>query len=161
MILKPFRLNEIVLFLLGCITPYYFYGIYLFLTDQLSFDTFLPHVDLAVPLIRSSIWLAASTLLLALPFLMGGYYIQAHLRKMLIQVRKNWSILLLFLLLAFFVPFINSNHTFHAWVLVAAPFALFHASAYFYMERKLLAMLLFFLTTGYVLYTQYGTPTWH
>jgi hypothetical protein len=31
MILKPFRLNEIVLFFLGCLTSYYFHAVYLFL----------------------------------------------------------------------------------------------------------------------------------
>ena len=41
-ILKPFRLNEMILFLLGCLTPYYFYGVYLFLTDQFNFKNFSP-----------------------------------------------------------------------------------------------------------------------
>ncbi|HEU4632431.1 MAG TPA: hypothetical protein VFS22_00510 [Flavisolibacter sp.] len=161
MILKPFKFNEIVLFLLGCLTPYYFYAVYLFLSDRLSLKTFVPHVSVTVPVMKSSIWLAASTLLLALPFLIGGYFIQVHLRKMLIQVRKNWSILLLYLLLAFFVPFINSNHSFHAWVLIAAPFSLFHACAYFYQPRGFISLLLFLLTVGYILYLQFGTPTWH
>ena len=161
MILKPFRLNEVLLFLLGCLTPYYFHATFLFLTDNLSLARFLPQVTVQVPQIRSSIPLAVSTLLLAIPFLMGGYAIQVHLRKMLIQVRKNWSIVLLFLLLAFFVPFINSQQSFHTWVLVVAPFALFHACAYFYQKRGWVAMALFVVTTGYVLYMQYGTKTWH
>ena len=161
MILKPFRLNEIVLFLLGCLTPYYFYAIYLYLTDKLSVQTFFPHVSLRIPLVKSSLWLAASTLLLTIPFLLGGFYVQTHLRKMLIQVRKNWSILLLYLLLAFFVPFLNGDHTIHAWVLIAAPFALFHACTYFYPVRRAVPLLLFFVTVGYVLYVQFGTPAWH
>jgi len=161
MILKPFRLNEVILFLLGCLTPYYFHAVYLFLTNNLSLARFLPQVTLEVPRIRSNIPLAVSTLLLAIPFLMGGYAIQVHLRKMLIQVRKNWSIVVLYLLLAFFVPFINSQQSFHTWVLVVAPFALFHACAYFYQRRGWVAMALFVLTTGYVLYMQYGTKTWH
>lgn len=161
MILKPFRLNEMALFLLGCLTPYYFFAVYLFLTDTLHFSTLLPHLTIRIPQVNNSLWLAASTLLLAIPFLMGGFYIQTHLRKMLIQVRKNWSILLLYLLLAFFVPFINSNQSLHAWVLAAAPFALFHACAYFYQPRKLVSMILFFLAVGYILYVQYATPTWH
>jgi hypothetical protein len=160
MILKPFRFNEIVLFFLGCVTPYYFYAVYLYLSDNLNVKNFIPEAVVSVPVIKSSIWLACSTLLLAVPFLMGGYAIQIHMRKMLIQVRKNWSILLLYLLLAFFVPFVNSNQTFHAWVLIAAPFALFHACAYFYQTRKLLSLLIFFITTGYIFYLQYGTPTW-
>lgn len=161
MILRPFKFNEIILFLLGCITPYYFYAVYLFLSDKLNFKNFFPRISVQVPVIKSSIWLAVSTLLLAVPFLMGGYFVQVHLRKMLIQVRKNWSILLLYLLLAFFVPFVNSNQSLQTWVLIVAPFAMFHASAYFYQPRKLVSFVLFLISVGYILFLQYGTPTWH
>ena len=161
LILRPFRLNEIVLFLLGCLTPYYFYGLYLFLTDGLNFSRFLPRISVSIPALKSSLQLAGAALLLAIPFLMGGFFIQNHLRKMLIQVRKNWSILLLYLLLAFFVPFVNGNSTLHAWVLVAAPFAAFHACAYFYQPKIFLSSLLFFIAAGYVIFLQFGTPTWH
>ena len=160
MILKPFRLNEIVLFLLGCLTPYYFYGTYLFLSDSWDFWKIVPHVQVRIPLIRSSIALAASVLLLTIPFLIGGYYVQVHLRKMLIQVRKNWSILLLYLLLAFFVPFINSDQGFFTWVLITAPFAAFHACAYNYTPRQWVNLLLFFATVGFILYQQYGMRAW-
>jgi hypothetical protein len=160
LILKPFRVNEIALFILGWLTLYYFHAVYLFLNDQLSIINFFPHVSFKVPVIKSSIPLAAGTLLLAIPFLIGGYYVQTHLRKMLIQVRKNWSILLLYLVLAFFVPFINSDQTFHTWILVTAPFTAFHACAYFYPPRRWLPLILFFITVGYILYQQYGTQTW-
>jgi len=161
MILKPFRINEIVLFALGFFTPYYFYAVYLFLTDKLDKSYFLPKLSLSMPDVKSSIWLAASTVLLTIPFLMGGYYVQTHLRKMLIQVRKNWSVLLLYLLLAFFVPFINSDDAFINWVLLAAPFAAFHACAYFYAPGRIVALTLFFLTLGFILFQQYKTTTWH
>jgi hypothetical protein len=160
MILKPFRLNEIVLFILGGTTPYYFHVVYLFLFSQLNFANFFPHVSVKVPAIKNSIWLAGSISLLTIPFLIGGYYVQVHLRRMLIQVRKNWSILLLYLLLAFFVPFINSDQSFHTWILTAVPFATFHACAYFYPTKKWFPLLLFFITIGYVLYQQYGALTW-
>src|SRR5829696_307994 len=126
-ILKPFRLNEVVLLLMGALTPYYFIGAYLYLTNQLSIASFFPHISVVVPVIRSTIWLAISILLLAIPFLIGGFFVQNHLHKMLIQVRKSWSILLLFLILAFFIPFVNTNSSFHNWVLLAAPFACFHS----------------------------------
>lgn len=159
-ILKPFRLNEVVLFIMGCLTPYYFFGAYVFLTGHFSFANFVPHVSVKIPQVKSTIWLAASTLLLAIPFLTGGYFVQLHLHKILIQVRKDWSILLLYLLLAFFVPFINSGLSFSSWILLAAPFACFHASSYYYPEKKWFPNLLFFLTVGFVLYQQYGTPLW-
>jgi hypothetical protein len=161
MILKPFRLNEIVLFIMGCLTPYYFYAIYLYLTDQFSLQALFPHIDISTPTIKSSIWLAISTILLTVPFLIGGYYIQANMRKMLIQVRKNWSILLFYLMLAIFLPYINNAESFDAWVLAAAPFAAFHASAFYYPTRKLLPMTIFILVTGFILFQQYATKIWH
>lgn len=160
MILKPFRLNEIILFFLGCLTPYYFHAVYLFLFSELNFANFFPHVFVIVPEIKNSIWLAGSILLLTVPFLIGGYFVQANLRKMLIQTRKNWSILLLYLLLSFFVPFINSDQSFHTWILITVPFAAFHACTYFYPVKRWFPLLLFFITMGYILYQQYGTVTW-
>lgn len=160
MILKAFRFNEMVLFLLGCLTPYYLFGAYLFLTDRLSFDSFLPHVSVSVPEVRSTVWMAASTLFLTLPFLAGGFFVQGQLHKMLIQVRKNWSFILLYLVLAFFVPFVNTYTSFSNWILIAAPFACFHAAAYFYIPRPWVANILFFLTLGFILYLEYGTTLW-
>jgi hypothetical protein len=161
MILRPFRINEIVIFILGCLAPYYFHAVYLFLNDRMSFENFLPEVEVKVPLMKSSLWLAGSTVLLTIPFLLGGYFVQMNLGKMLIQVRKNWSINLLYLLLAFFIPFVNSNQSLHAWVLLMAPFATFHASAYFYQRRQIFSYIIFFITLGYIFYLQYGTATWH
>ena len=160
LILKPFRLNEIVLFLLGCVTPYYFFAAYLFLTNQLSYSTFMPQVFISAPDIKSSIWIATSTLLLTIPFLLGGYFVQINLRKMLIQVRKNWSISLFYLVLALLLPYVNNAESFHAWVLALAPFALFHASAYYYPARILLPLVIFLLTVSFILYQQYGTTNW-
>lgn len=160
MILRPFRINELVLILLGVLTPYYFYTVYLFLNDSLVWTNILPRFSFQTPLLKTSVWIAIGVILLGIPFLMGGYFVQTHLHKMLIQARKNWSILLLFLLLAIFIPFVNSITSLHNWVLAAAPFAAFHASAYFYPQRRLVSGLLFFLTLAFVLFQQYGTPVW-
>ena len=159
-ILKPFRINEVVLLLMGCFTPYYFIAAYLFLTNQLSIASFFPHISFLVPIIKSNIWLALSILLLAIPFLIGGFFVQTHLHKMLIQVRKSWSILLLFLILAFFIPFVNSNSSFNNYILLVVPFACFHASTYFYPAKQWMPNVLFYLTIGFVLYLQYGTALW-
>jgi hypothetical protein len=146
---------------LGALTPYYFHAIILFLQDRLSISNFFPHISVKVPVIKRNIWLAASTLLMTIPFLIGGYYVQVHLRKMLIQGRKNWSILLLYLMMAFFIPFINSDQSFHTWILIAAPFAAFHACAYFYPAKKFMPFLLFLISIGYIFYQQYGVHNWH
>ncbi|MGE5518854.1 MAG: hypothetical protein ACM3VS_02925 [Candidatus Dadabacteria bacterium] len=160
MILKAFRLNEILLIILGVITPYYFYASYLFLSSSFSIPKFLPGVFLSVPGVKSSIYIALTTFLLGMPFLIGGFYVQKNLHKMLIQVRKNWSILLLYVVISFFVPFVNTTSTFVNWVLMAAPFAAFHACAYYFPIRKFMPNLLFFITAGYIIYNQYFTHFW-
>lgn len=161
LILRPFRLNEIFVFILGVAAPYYFYAAYLYLSGSFALYHLFPAIRIRVPQLDRSLWLVASTLLLCIPFLTGGYYIQSQMRKMLIQARKNWSILLLYLLLAFFIPFVNSSQSFHTWVLTAAPFAAFHASAYLYPARNWVTVLLFFIMLGFIIVQQFLTTAWH
>jgi hypothetical protein len=160
MVMRPFRLNEWVICILGLTTPFYFYAIYLFIEGTWSWANILPHFSIGLPEIRQSAWLAGSAFLLVVPFLTGGYYVQDNLRRMLIQVRKGWSLLLLFLLGAVFVPFVNGTGTFENWVLAAIPLAAFHACAYLYATLRILPLLLFWLTVAFILGYQYGGPGW-
>ena len=160
LILRPFSVNELVLVLFGIITPYYFYAIYLFLTDTLVWTNIFPRIEFRVPKMKTTVWLALAVVLLGVPFLIGGYYIQIHLRKMLIQARKNWSILLVYILLTLFIPFINTVTSLYNWVLMAAPFSAFHASAYLYPQKRLIPAIIFILTVAFILFQQYGVSTW-
>ncbi|MDB5195697.1 MAG: hypothetical protein JWP88_67 [Flaviaesturariibacter sp.] len=159
-ILRPFRLNEFVLLLLGLLTPFYFYGVYLFLTDTFSLLKLVPPFYIRILSDRPSYWLLASIILCCIPFLMGGYYIQTQLRKMLIQARKNWSILLLYLLAAVLIPFVNIGTTYTSWVIAVPPVAAFHACAYLYPPRRWVAGMLFFIVLGFILAEQYGSLLW-
>lgn len=159
-VMRPFRLNEWVLCILGITAPYYFYAIYLFIEDSWSWSAFLPHFSIGLPMVKQSAWLAFSTFLLAVPFLAGGYYVQDSLRRMLIQVRKGWSLLLLYLLGAMLVPFVNNSDTLENWVMAAIPFAAFHACTYLYSTLRILPLLLFWLTIAFVLGYQYYGPGW-
>ncbi len=161
MILRPFRLNELLLLITGVLTPFYFYAVYLFLKDNLSFSMLFTGMKVQVPEIINTIWLSVSVVILTLLFFIGGYQVQFHFRKMLIQVRKNWSILLIYLLLTMGIPFVNTSSSFHNWVLMAVPFAFFHAAAYFYISRKWLSLSLFFITIAVILVQQYATTLWH
>ncbi|MER3470095.1 MAG: hypothetical protein C4330_01875 [Chitinophagaceae bacterium] len=155
MILKAFRINEFFLLLLGVTTPYYFYAGYLFFTDQWSIYKLIPQYHFLIPRIQNSLWLTGSILLLGIPFLLGGYYVQTQLRSMLIQARKNWSILLIFLVFALFIPMLNSEGSLQNWVITALPFAAFHACSYLYPPRAWVSSLLFFITLTFVLAQQY------
>jgi hypothetical protein len=70
---------------------------------------------------------------------------------MLIQVRKSWSLLLLYLLTALLVPFINSSSTFEYWILCAPPFAAFHANTFFQANKKNLSPILHWIMVIFIL----------
>ncbi len=160
MLMRPFRLNEWVLCMVGVITPFYFYAIYLVIIGEWNWQNLWPYFSVSLPSVRQSAWLAGSIFLLVVPFLAGGYYVQDNLRKMLIQVRKGWSLLLLYLLGGLFIPFVNNSDTFENWVMAAIPFAAFHACTYLYSKWRIIPLLFFGLTVGFILGYQYWGPGW-
>lgn len=157
---RPFRINEWLICLLGITTPFYFYAIYLVIDASWSWDALLPTVTVRLPFLTKSPWLAASVFLVMVPFLAGGYYVQENLRRMLINVRKAWSLSLLFLLVALVLPFINTSNSFENWIMAIVPLAAFHACAYLYATWRLFAHILFWLTVGFILSYQYLGPGW-
>lgn len=154
-VMRPFRLNEWIVCLVGVTTPYYFYAIYLFVTDSWSWSNLWPATRIRLPAVEQTAWLAGSVFLMAVPFLAGGYYVQESLRRMLIQVRKGWSLVLLYLLCALFIPFVNNSGTIENWVVAAIPLAAFHACTYLYASFRILPLLLFWLTIVFILGYQY------
>jgi hypothetical protein len=156
MLMRPFKLNEWVLCIIGVTTPYYFYAVWLFIADKWSWHTLVPGFSLHLPALKQSVWLAGSSFLLVLPFLTGGYFIQESLRKMLIQVRKGWSLILIYTFGAILIPFVNGTGTLENWVITAIPFAAFHASTYLYSSLRIIPTLLFWLSVAFILAYQYS-----
>ncbi len=159
-LMRPFRLNEWLVCIVGATTPFYFYAIYLLINGQWNWSSLWPYFSISLPSVKQSAWLAGSAFLLVLPFLTGGYYVQGSLRRMLIQVRKGWSLLLLYLLGALFIPFVNNSNGFENWIMAAIPLAAFHACTYLYSSFRILPLLLFWLTVAFVLGYQYYGPGW-
>ncbi|MGC4038781.1 MAG: DUF6427 family protein [Chitinophagaceae bacterium] len=157
MLMRPFRINEWLLCILGMTAPYYFYPVYLFLTDRLKLGKILPYIDISLPHFKQSAWIAASSLLLCLPFIIGAYYVQDNLRRMLIQVRKGWSLILLYLLAAILVPFLNSGQSFENWVIAAIPLAAFHSCTYLYPAKRIYPQIFFWIVIAFIFVYQYYT----
>ncbi len=156
MLMRPFKLNEWVLCIVGVTTPYYFYAVWLFISDNWGWGILFPGFSVTMPVLQQSAWLAGSAFLLVMPFLIGGYYVQENLRKVLIQVRKGWSLLLLYIFGAIFIPFVNGTGTLENWVIAAIPFAAFHACMYLYSSLRIVPLLIFWLTVAFILGYQYG-----
>lgn len=160
LVMRPFRINEWLICLLGVTSPFYFYAIYIVITSDWDWNKLIPPFYLGLPSLKQSLWLAGSVFLMMLPFLAGAYYVQDNLRRMLINIRKGWSLLLLYLLVALLLPFINTSDTFENWIMGTVPLAAFHACAYFYSKWKWFPHILFWVTTGFIIAYQYAGTGW-
>lgn len=132
---RPFRLNEWLIGLIGIATPFYFFCAWLFLTGQ--WNTYqLPLVNLANPVFKESRWAIAAIILVILTVLLGLYFIQNNMRRQIVQTRKSWQLIYIYMLVAAFVPFINGAGSFTGWILLAVPVSLITGSALFYPEKR-------------------------
>jgi len=155
LVMRAVKLNEWMICLFGLITPFYLYAAYLLLSDSWSWAKIIPDYSFHIPTLKQSFWLAGSTLLILLVFLIGGYFIQVNLRRLLIQVRKNWSLMLIYLLIALLVPFLSYEVQYENWIVCCIPFASFHACAFFYPQSRWLPLLLFWSMVIFTLGYQY------
>src|SRR5258708_1944023 len=153
--MRPFRIREWLVGLLGFTCPYYFLFLVLYLSGNWSWKEMLPHIVFTLPAMPSSIWITLGIFLLAFPFMIGGYFVQNNLNKVLIQIRKSWSLLLLFLMVAVIIILINRANSYENWIVTAVPFAAFHAAAYYYPARKAGPLVLHWVIVAYIIWVNY------
>lgn len=134
-ITRPFRITEWLIGLIGITTPFYFFCSWLFLSGQWSIFH-LPHFLFVKPMLMQSKWTLVAIAFLTAGILIGFYFVQSNFRKLLVQTRKNWHLMYIYMLVAFAVPFVNSAGQFTNWVLLAVPSSLIVGAAFFYPEKK-------------------------
>jgi hypothetical protein len=145
LIMRPFRIQEWFVGFIGFTSPYYFLILILYFIHQLHWNNLVPHFRFTFPNIPGSVWIIAAISLLVIPFIIGGMYVQNNLNKMLIHVRKSWSLLLVYLIAAVLVIIINKAGSYENWIVTAMPFAVFHAAAYYYPVNRFLINVLFWI----------------
>ncbi len=141
MIMRAFRLDEWIMVAVGIITPYYFLYAYLFIADKI-YGYKLPAFAVGYPRFSQSYWTLAAIILVLIAFLIGGYYTRKNMRRLIVQTRKSWNLILLYLVVAVFVPFVNATYTFDYWILSAIPLSAFIACAFFYPGKRWLPSIL-------------------
>jgi hypothetical protein len=154
-IMRPFRIQEWLVGFLGFTSPYYFLIFLLYFTGQLQWRNILPDIVFTIPAMPTSIWISLGLMLLLIHFMLGGYFVQKNLNKMLIQVRKAWSLLLVYLIVAVVVILINKANSYENWIVMAVPFAAFYTSAYYFPENKTMPRLLHWLCFLFVITVNY------
>jgi hypothetical protein len=155
-IMRPFKLQEWFTLLMGIALPYYFLASWLYLNDELAIiGQFLPNMEMAVPVkqLTKLEFVALSTL--AFVLLVGFFSWQQFNSRLVIQMRKNWSSLLVMCFILTAVPFIFENAGLNAGILCLVPFTAFVSASFSNPKRLLFPNFLFFLLIGVIMYNNW------
>lgn len=152
---RPFRITEWLVGLLGFTTPYYFLFVALFLTNQWNWHKVIPAISFHLPRLPSSLWITAGIGFMVIPFLIGAWYAQSNLGKMLIQMRKSWSLLLTLLIVSVLIILLNPGTNYLNWLPVVVPLSAFHAAAYYYIPGRWFAALLHWVVFAFAIMLNY------
>lgn len=153
-ITRPFKLAEWLMALLGIITPYYFLLAFVFLADKWQGYKF-PGFAVTSPVFDQSKWAYLAIGIVLFGSVIGIFYIQQNFRRQLIQARKTWNLIFLYLPVAVFVPFVNATHSFEYWILCAVPITAFMAATFLYPAKKWFPALLHWLMVAFVILINY------
>ncbi|MBC7866136.1 MAG: hypothetical protein H7X88_01265 [Gloeobacteraceae cyanobacterium ES-bin-316] len=134
-ITRPFKLNEWLIGLIGICTPFYFFASWLFLTGQINTYQ-MPALLISRPLFAQYQWAIAAIVAILLSMSLGFFFIQNNMRRQIVQTRKSWQLIYLYLLTASVVPFVNASAGFTNWILAAVPASLLVSSAFYYPDKK-------------------------
>ncbi len=154
LVTRAFNLPEWMIALLGIITPYYFLLAFVFITNKWQGYHF-PGVAVSLPHFNESRWALAAIILVLFTCVTGMFFIQQNFRRQLVQARKSWNLIFLYLLIALFIPFINATHSFVYWIMCAVPISVIAATGFLYPSKKWFPLVLHWIMVAFVLAFSY------
>lgn len=152
LLFRPFHLTEWVVAVLGILTPYYFLLVYLFVWDHMEIlNVVIPRQMLRLPTVNFDwkFWVEFS--LIIFPLIIGLILSARYSTRMLVQTRKSWNFMIFYLVIALFIPFINSFAGLTHWILAVVPVSLFFAAFYYYPKKKSFPELILWLSLIWVI----------
>lgn len=155
-IMRPFKLQEWFTLLLGIALPYYFLASGLYLTNQLpEMGAWLPDWEIPRQLtpLKQAEWIGLSSLLI--PFFIGLFFWQQFNSRLVIQMRKNWSSLLVMTLILAFAPIVFNYAGFEAALLCLVPIVPFVSAIFSFPRRLIFPNLIFWLLLVAVMYNNW------
>ena len=139
-IMRPFRLAEVVILIMGTLTPFYFLYSFNYLVD-LNLKRLFPDLSFKIPTIHMKQPEIAGLIFMSLLFCVGVYYLQVNMNRLLVQSRKMWSALFFFLIISVLMIFMQGQHSVPDFNFIIIPFAVIIASFFVYTEKKFISSL--------------------
>ncbi|MNS48820.1 hypothetical protein D3C72_814040 [compost metagenome] len=154
LILRPFKLVEWMVTLLGMATPVYILGGVAYLTDSLYLFSSIFSVHFTLPrLLPVPAVIATATL--GLLTITGFILLNQHMNRMLFQIKKMWWINIIFLFVSILstIPIFTLGN--EIWIVTLLPATLFISNIWFLKKPKWFAESLNFLLLAVIIYLQW------
>jgi len=154
LITRPPKVAEWLITFIGILTPWYFLASYLFFTNRL-YSFRVSGLGISHSFFKPAVMEIAGLSFIALMIVMGAFFVQSSVSKQVLQVRKNWALLFLFLIISTAIPFLDLHHSIGYWLLALIPASAFIGCAFYYPRTRWIPMVLQWIMVGFVVYMQY------
>lgn len=156
MIVRPFIISEWFVLLLGIIMPFYIISALLFLNDKINLlPTFLPHTKFGLVTPSTDVWFWVSIATIAILLVAGFITLSNNNNRMVIQIRKNWNIMTVMVMMLIIIPFIFYNAGLQSAALSIIPLAAIIANVFLYPKKMLLPNLLFAMAISIIIHNNW------
>jgi hypothetical protein len=151
-VVRPFRIAEWLVLLMGILLPYYFVLVFLYLNNQFSLvGAYLPNVSFGSPLqgLEKTYLINLGFILFAT--LVGLYQLQQHVGRLVIQIRKNWGVIMVLLFMLIVSPFIFSSLGAQVLLMGLIPLSATISNGYSNPKSLLMPNFLFWTALGLII----------
>jgi len=158
-ILRPFKVAEWLVGLLGLITPFYFLAGILYLTNDLALLKRMVSIGFSLPqhLDRPELALTAFSFL-ALMLVVGFFYLNNFMSRMLFQNKKWWWVVIASLLISFVAGIFTVSKGYNQWMAVLIPASFIIGNVWFEERKKWITTIFFYLFVAVIIFAQWLPP---
>lgn len=156
MIVRPFVISEWFVLLIGIIMPFYIISALLFLNDKINLlPTFLPHTHFGLLIPVIDVWFWVSIAAIAVMLIAGFITLNNNNNRMVIQIRKNWNIMIVMVIMLMLIPFIFYNAGLQSATLSIIPLAAIIANIFSYPKKMLVPNIFFVLAVCIIIHNNW------
>ena len=151
-VVRPFRIAEWLVLLLGILLPYYFLVVFLYLNNQFALlSIYLPHLSFGSPMHGLGKMYLINLGFVLFATLVGLYQLQLHVGRLVIQIRKNWGVMMVLLFTLIVSPFLFSSLGTQVLLMGLVPLSATISNGYSNPKKLLLPNFLFWTALGLII----------
>jgi Family of unknown function (DUF6427) len=151
-ILRPFKIAEWFILLLGIIAPFYLLLGIMYLCNFNFYSIVLPKILFYIRFQQNNVWYYINFFAVMLLMLAAFISWYPNSNKLVIQIRKNWVVMLLLLLLTTVTIFMFTKSALLPDVICLVPMAAFLANFFVYPKKTVIINILIAIVSIIIIY---------